>query len=89
MPEWNIQKLQPYEVESGIYTFEMNEIIAKINIENVMLYGLEKLVFELVKPNHSDDYFSLDFDFTISDVFVEGDYKASGALGSFRHSGQG
>ncbi|XP_044001608.1 uncharacterized protein LOC122847813 [Aphidius gifuensis] len=89
VPELNIPKLQPYQVESGIYTFEISEITAKINVENVILHGLEKLVFQSVKPNHGNDYFSLDFVFTISDVFVEGDYKASGALGSYRHSGQG
>ncbi|XP_043274341.1 uncharacterized protein [Venturia canescens] len=90
IPELGVPSLEPFVVEFQSGNYKVGEVSGQIVTKNIRSYGLAKTRFLSVKPQHdTKGRFSLEIDSEMSKVFVEGDYKAEGAVGSFRVGGKG
>lgn len=89
IPELNVPVLDPYVTDFESYNFEYGDVTGKMVVKNGQTYGLSNIKFHSLRPYHSKDNFRLDIDYSIPKVFMEGEYKAEGAIGTFRHNGKG
>lgn len=89
IPKINLPTLDPHFIDYVKNEFGTKEIRADITIANVHTYGLAKAQFLAVRPQHSENYFKLELDVDLPKMFVEGNYKANGSVGSFQIGGEG
>lgn len=89
IPELDVPSLDPFFVDFQSNNYRVGDVTGQIVTKNVKSYGLSKTRFLSVKPHHGKGRFSLEVDSEMSKVFVEGDYKAEGAVGSFKVGGKG
>lgn len=89
MPEYNIPKLDPFDTPYYDTVYGEGDIRARIQIKDAKTYGVAKTKFLSVKPMIKGNDVKIDIDVEIPKVLIEGEYKAEGALGSFKVSGKG
>ncbi|XP_018049396.1 PREDICTED: circadian clock-controlled protein-like isoform X2 [Atta colombica] len=89
IPKLDLPVLDPYFTDHERTIYETNDMRADITVTNVNTYGLAKAQFLAVRPQHSDNYFKLEFDVDLPKILIEGNYKADGSLGTFQIGGEG
>ncbi|XP_012275346.1 uncharacterized protein LOC105697001 [Orussus abietinus] len=89
IPEFDLPRLDPYDIDFQESVYENGEVRGKVTVRDVKTYGLSKIRFLSVRPHHEEGRFRLEIDMEIPKSFIEGDYKATGALGTFVMGGKG
>jgi len=81
--------LDPYFIDEERTVYESTDMIADITVKDVNAYGLAKLQFLAVRPQHSSDFFKLEADIALPKALIEGNYKAEGSWGAMKFGGDG
>ncbi|XP_076620817.1 circadian clock-controlled protein daywake [Colletes latitarsis] len=89
LPDFDLPPLDPYFTETYDTNYENGQLRGLLSAKNVRTYGLAKARFLSVKPEIVDDFFRLEIDLDLPKIFIDGDYKAEGSLGSFKVGGEG
>ncbi|XP_058803116.1 uncharacterized protein LOC131671023 [Phymastichus coffea] len=89
IPELGLPVLDPMEVDMMENEFHMGQLMGRFVLRDVKSYGAAKSIFQAVRPTRSADRMSLEVDFVMPKVFIEGDYKAEGSVGPYKIGGKG
>lgn len=89
MPEIDLPPLDPYELDVMATDYQFGEVTGKIVVRNVKTYGMAKTRFLSIRPSYEENRYRLDIDMEIPKMFVEGDFKSDGTVGSFNVIGKG
>ncbi|XP_012533904.1 uncharacterized protein LOC105835308 [Monomorium pharaonis] len=89
IPKLDLPVLDPHFTEYERTVYETKEIHADVTVKDVNTYGLAKAQFLAVRPQHSENFFTLELDVDLPKVLIEGNYKADGTLGTFQIGGEG
>lgn len=89
IPELDVPVLDPYYTEELRSVYDAGDIHADVTVMKVHTYGLAKIRFLAVRPEYSDTFFKVESDVVVPKIFVEGEYKAEGGLGTFTMHGNG
>jgi len=89
IPELGLPVLDPMVVDYFETDYDFGEIYGKLALRDVKSYGLAKTNFLSVKPKFEGNRMDMDIDIEIPKVFVDGYYKADGAIANFKVGGKG
>ncbi|XP_057338860.1 uncharacterized protein LOC130676554 [Microplitis mediator] len=89
IPVIDLPQLDPFHLDVMSTDYEFGEVTGKIVVRNVKSYGLAKTRFLSIRSNHEDNRYRLEIDLEIPKMFVEGDFKSDGTIGSFNVMGKG
>ncbi|KAK0182281.1 hypothetical protein PV327_000434 [Microctonus hyperodae] len=89
IPELNLPSLDPQFTESMTNDFEFGAVTGRIIVRNANTYGASKVRFLSVRVLHNNDQHRLEVDVDIPKIFIEGDFKADAAFGTFKIGGKG
>lgn len=89
IPELDLPPLDPYFLEYQNTVYETGDLHADVTVKDVNIYGLAKINFLAVRPNHFDDSFKLEVDLELPKMLIEGNFKANGAYGVLTIGGEG
>ncbi|XP_016843680.1 circadian clock-controlled protein [Nasonia vitripennis] len=89
IPKLNVPVLDPLDVEMVENSVETNQFVGYMVVRDAKIYGLAKTKFLSVRPQFTDNRIHLEMDVEIPKVFIKGDYKSDGSVGSFNIGGKG
>lgn len=91
VPEFDIPPLDPFLTEYSETTYENGAVRGKVVVKNVNTYGFAKAKFLDIRPRFDEEknHFQLEVDVELPKVFIDGDYKAEGSIGSYKMGGKG
>lgn len=89
IPEFDLPSLDPYFIDKERTVYEGSDMTSDITVTNVNAYGLAKLNFLAVRPQHSADFFKLEVDALLPKALIEGNYQAEGSFSAMKFGGEG
>ncbi|XP_023245284.1 protein takeout-like [Copidosoma floridanum] len=89
IPELGLPVMDPYYIDFMEHEYESGDIAGRLVLRNTTTYGLAKTRFLAVRPSFTGDRVNLEVDIEIPKVFIDGFYKAEGAIGPYKIGGKG
>lgn len=89
IPELGLPVLDPMVIDVMENEYEAGEVAGRFVLRDVHSYGLARTNFRAVRPYRDGNKMNFEIDVQIPKVFIEGNYKAEGAVGPYRIGGKG
>ncbi|XP_014238907.1 uncharacterized protein LOC106660454 [Trichogramma pretiosum] len=89
IPEIGLPVLDPMVVDYMENQYDFGDVNGRFALRDVKTYGMAKINFLAVRPKYDGDKMDMDIDVAIPKIYIDGYYKADGAIGNFKVGGKG
>nr|QGN03643.1 putative odorant binding protein 9 [Conopomorpha sinensis] len=89
VPELGVPPIDPYHQEEIKVDYKNNQIVAKMVMKNVYVYGMKNAKIHDARLKADEDRFHLEIDLTSPKIVVTGDYHGEGRFNAYKVNATG